>query len=71
MRPPFSIYAIFGESYVVVTDMRPLTHLVGVAVGYFSYDAIRYIEVIPDCHHSLENMPDIDLKFYRDNVSHL
>lgn len=34
------------------------------AVGFVSYDAIRYFEEIPDQHQNLENMPEMLFKFY-------
>ncbi|WP_264769881.1 anthranilate synthase component I family protein [Coxiella burnetii] len=50
-------------------DNHPLTKLTGAAIGYLSYDAIRYVESIPDRHTASEKIADIDFKFYRDGIT--
>ncbi len=48
---------------------HPLSQLTGGAVGYLSYDAVRFIESIPDRHNSDANLPDIHLIFYRTGIT--
>ncbi len=50
-------------------DHHPLTQLTGGAVGYIGYDAIRYLEAIPDRHHAKKNLAEIDLKFYQTGIT--
>lgn len=50
-------------------DDHPLTKLTGGAIGYLSYDAVRYIEKLPDQHPKDAAIADIDIKFYRDTVT--
>ena len=46
---------------VPVPGLPPLT---GGAVGYLSYDTIRYIEEIPDSHERETELPDAQLHFH-------
>jgi anthranilate synthase component 1 len=51
------------------TMTHPLQGFSGGMVGYFGYDAIRYIEDIPDNNAQDNEVPDIVLKFYRDHFA--
>lgn len=42
-----------------------LPHLAGGAIGFLSYDAVRYFEKIPDRHADIMEMPDIFFQFFR------
>lgn len=39
-------------------------HLVGGAVGFITYDAVRLFEVIPDRHPDKQQLPDLLFRFY-------
>ncbi len=51
------------EAYVTV-PVAGLPPLTGGAVGYLSYDTIRYIEEIPDSHERETELPDAQLHFH-------
>ncbi|GAB4185396.1 MAG: anthranilate synthase component I family protein [Simkaniaceae bacterium] len=44
---------------------RALPGFVGGAAGFFSYDAVRYFEDIPDSHSNPENFPDVFFQFFQ------
>lgn len=48
---------------------HPLSKLIGGAVGFVSYDAIRLFEDIPDSHPNQDQLPDVLFKFYRTNIA--
>jgi len=48
---------------------HPLTHLVGGAVGFITYDAVRLFEDIPNSQPDKNQLPDIMFKFYRTNIA--
>jgi anthranilate synthase component 1 len=45
----------------IVPGLPPLT---GGAIGYMGYDAIRYIERIPDRHERETELPDAEMRFH-------
>ena len=47
-----------------VVEVPGLPPLTAGAVGYMSYDAVRYIEKLPDRHASLAGVPDAQFHFY-------
>src|SRR5690606_3243167 len=61
-----------GDPFIYLRQLRqalnclgdhPLTQLAGGAIGYLSYDAVRYIEKLPDQHDKDPSIADIDIKF--------
>jgi anthranilate synthase component 1 len=50
-------------------DDHPLSKLTAGAIGYLSYDAVRYIEKLPDQHRKDNAIADIDITFYRNTVT--
>lgn len=50
-------------------DASSHTPLMGAAMGYLSYDAVRYIEKLPDQHSQDPEIPDIDIKFYQTGIT--
>jgi len=68
-----AVEAIEGDFFAVlartlepfrVAPVPGLPPLTGGAVGFLSYDAIRYIERIPDRHARGTELPDAQLRFY-------
>lgn len=44
-------------------------HLVGGAVGFITYDAVRLFEAIPDRHIDQQLLPDLLFRFYRTSLT--
>src|SRR3990167_388332 len=53
---------------IACIDTHPLLSLMGGAIGYFGYDAVRLIEKLPSRHENLDNLPDIQLNFYGSGI---
>ncbi|MDQ1280335.1 MAG: anthranilate synthase component [Thermoproteota archaeon] len=62
---PFqAIKKIFTEHYLPYKGLR----FVGGAVGYISYDTVRYWEKLPEKSFDDSNFPDIELGMYDDGI---
>lgn len=44
-------------------------HLIGGAVGFITYDAVRLFEAIPDSHIDQQQLPDMLFRFYRTSLT--
>lgn len=44
-------------------------HLLGGAVGFITYDAVRFFEKIPDSHENRTNIPEIFFRFYNSVIT--
>jgi len=65
VRDPLQkIKAIVQNNYIPYTDLR----FIGGAVGYVSYDAIRYWEHLPAVARDDLHFPDIELALYDDGL---
>lgn len=65
VRDPLQkIKAIVQNNYIPYTDLR----FIGGAVGYVSYDAIRYWEHLPAIARDDLHFPDIELALYDDGI---
>ena len=56
------------EKYRCVSE-RDLIGFAGGAAGYVSYDAIRYVENIPDSHEKERTMPDLFFQFFDQSIT--
>ncbi|WP_420420793.1 hypothetical protein [Simkania sp.] len=55
---PFILLRELHEKYKCVSE-KDLIGLAGGTAGYVAYDAIRYVENIPDSHEDQRTMPDL------------
>jgi anthranilate synthase component 1 len=60
---PFTILRNLMKELAFISSST--CELLGNAVGYFAYDAIRLFENIPDRHSQQHHLPDIFFNFYR------
>jgi anthranilate synthase component 1 len=63
-EPLSKIKEILERNYLPFKELR----LIGGAIGYFSYDAIRYWENLPKSAKDDLNFPDIELAIYDDGI---
>jgi len=66
-NPLTALRDIFGRYHAATFDTLP--RFTGGAVGYFSYDSIRYSERIPDKNPKEDPLDDLFFGFYRDVVA--
>jgi len=64
---PFKLLRELHEKYRCVSE-RELIGFAGGTAGYVSYDAIRYVEDIPDSHENQRTMPDLFFQFFDQSV---
>lgn len=60
---PFEILRRMHRDYVC-GSYKDLLGFAGGAAGYFAYDAVRYIEDIPDAHLETREYPDVFFQFF-------
>ena len=65
--PVGALRSLFGEFRSAPIEGMP--RFTGGAVGYFSYDSIRYSEVIPDKNPKEDPLDDLFFGFYRDVIA--
>lgn len=65
---PFQLLRELHEKYKCVSE-RDLIGLAGGATGYVAYDAIRYVEKIPDSHEDQRVMPDLFFQFFKHSIT--
>ncbi len=64
--PMVALREILGRFATVSVEGLPM---VGGAIGFFSYDAVRLFEAIPDCHENPDDFPDLSFGVYDTIVS--
>jgi anthranilate synthase component I len=57
--------AVAGKRVAVLPELPPLT---GGAIGYASYDVVRYVEDLPNAPEDDRHLPDLDFSFFDDLV---
>ncbi len=57
--------AVSGKRVAVLPELPPLT---GGAIGYASYDVVRYVEDLPNAPHDDRQLPDLDFSLFDDLV---
>ena len=57
--------AVSGRKVAVLPELPPLT---GGAIGYASYDVVRYVEALPNAPEDDRNLPDLDFSLFDDLV---
>ncbi len=57
--------AVSGKRVAVLPELPPLT---GGAIGYASYDVVRYVEDLPNPPPDDRQLPDLDFSFFDDLV---
>lgn len=65
---PFEVLRELHAKYRCFAD-RDLIGFAGGAAGYVSYDAIRYVENIPDSHKDQLKMPDLFFQFFDQSIT--
>lgn len=65
---PFKLLKELHEKYKCVSE-RDLIGLAGGATGYVAYDAIRFVENIPDSHEEDRSMPDLFFQFFNQSIT--
>lgn len=65
---PFKILRELHSKYHCVSE-RSLIGFSGGAAGYVSYDAIRYVEKIPDSNLDQRTMPDLFFQFFGKSIT--
>lgn len=56
---------VAGKRVAVLPELPPLT---GGAIGYASYDVVRYVEDLPNAPEDDRQLPDLDFSFFDDLV---
>jgi len=51
------------------TTRPDVAHLISSAMGFVTYDAVRYLEAIPDRHNSEAALPDLSFNFYQISIT--
>ncbi|MBP9841334.1 MAG: anthranilate synthase component I family protein [Simkaniaceae bacterium] len=64
---PFCVLRQLHQEAVAPSD-RHIPGFIGGAVGYIAYDAIRYVESIPDRHLKDQEYPDFFFRFYDQGI---
>ncbi len=57
--------SVSGKRVAVLPELPPLT---GGAIGYASYDVVRYVEDLPNPPEDDRHLPDLDFSFFDDLV---
>ncbi len=57
--------AVAGKRVAILPELPPLT---GGAIGYASYDVVRYVENLPNAPEDDRGLPDLDFSFFDDLV---
>ncbi len=57
--------AVSGKRVAVLPELPPLT---GGAIGYASYDVVRYVEDLPNAPEDDRHLPDLDFSIFDDLV---
>lgn len=57
--------SVSGKRVAVLPELPPLT---GGAIGYASYDVVRYVEDLPNAPEDDRNLPDLDFSLFDDLV---
>ncbi len=57
--------AVSGKRVAVLPELPPLT---GGAIGYASYDVVRYVENLPNAPEDDRHLPDLDFSIFDDLV---
>jgi anthranilate synthase component 1 len=57
--------AVSGKRVAVLPELPPLT---GGAIGYASYDVVRYVENLPNAPLDDRRLPDLDFSFFDDLI---
>jgi anthranilate synthase component I len=57
--------AVAGKRVAVLPELPPLT---GGAIGYASYDVVRYVENLPNAPEDDRHLPDLDFSFFDDLI---
>lgn len=57
--------SVSGKRVAVLPELPPLT---GGAIGYASYDVVRYVENLPNAPRDDRGLPDLDFSFFDDLV---
>ncbi len=57
--------SVAGKRVAVLPELPPLT---GGAIGYASYDVVRYVENLPNAPTDDRNLPDLDFSIFDDLV---
>lgn len=65
---PFIILRELHEKYRCISE-RELIGFAGGTAGYAAYDAIRYIENLPDSHEDQRVMPDLFFQFFDQSIT--
>lgn len=64
--PLDSLWAsVSGKRVAVLPELPPLT---GGAIGYASYDVVRYVEDLPNAPEDDRNLPDLDFSIFDDLI---
>ncbi|GAB5403002.1 MAG: anthranilate synthase component I [Aureliella sp.] len=56
---------VAGKRVAVLPELPPMT---GGAIGYASYDVVRYVEELPNAPEDDRQLPDLDFSFFDDLV---
>lgn len=64
---PFKILRELHQKYACVSE-REFMGFAGGAAGYIAYDAIRYVESIPDRHLDQRVLPDLFFQFFDQSI---
>lgn len=57
--------SVAGKRVAVLPELPPLT---GGAIGYASYDVVRYVENLPNAPEDDRGLPDLDFSFFDDLI---